>query len=63
MNFPIMRKLIKNKLIHNTKDSNFYRFIWKYTEAYYTLRHHVNSSWSSLFKIAIKHHGKEVRGD
>ncbi len=62
LHFPLTRRLIKNKLIYR-HDSKLYRFIWKYTEAYYTLRHHVNSSWMTLFKIAVKHRGKEVRGD
>jgi len=61
MNFPFMRKIIKDKLIHNN-DNSLYRFIWKYSEAYYTLRHHVNASWFSLAKIAIKHRDKQVRG-
>lgn len=59
--FPFLRKIILKKLI-SIPDNKLYRFIWKYTEAFYTLRHHVNSSWMSLLKIAIKHGNKQVRG-
>jgi len=61
INFPILRKIIIKNLI-NHPDNDIYRFIWKYTEAFYTLRHHVNASWLSLMKIAIKHRSKQVRG-
>lgn len=61
LNFPFMRKIIKENLIYR-EDNQMYRFLWKYTEAFYTLRHHVNASWQYLIKHAIKHRKKEVRG-
>ncbi len=59
--FPFLRNFILKNLINN-KDNTLYRALWKYTEAFYTLRHHVNASWTSLIKIAIKHRDKQVRG-
>lgn len=59
--FPFLRGIILKKLI-NYPDNAAYRLIWKYSEAFYTLRHHVNASWISLLKIVIKHRSKQVRG-
>ena len=61
LHFPFLRRLILKSLI-NVEDNNLYRFIWKYSEAYYTLRHHVNASWISLLKMATVHSDKQVRG-
>lgn len=61
LNFKFMRNIIKKKLIYYP-DNVFYRLIWKFTEAFYTLRHHVNASWGCLIKCAFKHRGKQVRG-
>lgn len=61
LNFPFLRRWIKESLIHHP-DNAFYRFLWQYTEAFYTLRHHVNASWPYLIKHMIKHRNKKVRG-
>jgi hypothetical protein len=61
MDTPLLRKLILNNLI-NSKDNALYRFVWKYSEAFFTLRHHVNASWFSLIKLALFHRNKQVRG-
>jgi len=61
LNFPFTRNLIKKKFI-NIKDNFLYRFIWKYSEAFYTTRHHVHASWKYILKLIFKHKGKEMRG-
>ena len=58
---PFLRGLIKNRLI-NVKDNALYRFIWRYSGAIFTLRRHVNASWFTLLRLAIKHRGKQARG-
>ena len=61
LHFPFLRRIILRKLI-KIRDNKLYRFIWKYSEAFYTLRHHVNASWISLLKMATVHRDKQVRG-
>jgi len=61
LNFPFLRSFIKNNLIYQS-DNQIYRFVWQYSEAFYTLRHHVNASWPYLIKHMIKHRNKKVRG-
>ena len=61
LNFPFMRNIIKRKLI-SLPDNKIYRLTWKVCEGYYTLRHHINASWTYLFKYVFKHMGKKVRG-
>lgn len=61
LKFPILRRVIIKRLI-NVPDNKMYRFIWKYSEAFYTLRHHVNASWISLIKMATVHRSKQVMG-
>jgi radical SAM superfamily enzyme YgiQ (UPF0313 family) len=62
LKFPFFRKLIKNKLI-NIPDNKIYRFIYKYSEAFYTTRHHVNASFGYIFKYFFKHRAKQIRGN
>ncbi|MFA5887095.1 MAG: radical SAM protein [Candidatus Nanoarchaeia archaeon] len=61
LHFPILRKLIRTKLIYRS-DNAIYRAIWKFSDYYYTSRHHINASLPFLFKYVFKHMGKGVRG-
>jgi radical SAM superfamily enzyme YgiQ (UPF0313 family) len=61
LNFPFMRKIIIRKLI-KLPDNKVYKMFWKYGEAFYTTRHHVNASLGYLLKYVFKHRGKDVRG-
>ncbi len=58
--FPYLRNIIKNKLIY-LNDSMIFKFIYSFSQAFFQLRHHVNSSWLTLFKISIKHWNKNIR--
>ncbi len=61
INFPFMRDMIVKKLIF-IKDNPVYKIIWKYAEAFYTTRHHVNASWNYIFKYIFKYSNKKFRG-
>lgn len=57
LHFPLLRALIKNRLIHRP-DNTFYRKIQQYSDYYYTNRHHVNASWGYLVKYWLAHRNK-----
>lgn len=61
MNFPFLRRIIKNTLIY-LPDNGFYKLTWKFTEAFFTLRHHVNASWGYLIKYALVYRNKKIMG-
>ena len=60
MNFPVLRPLIKNVLV-KLPDNIIYRKIWLYSDLFFTSRHHINASFTYLFKYVTQHLFKSAR--
>lgn len=60
MNFPILRPFITKVLIR-FPDNVAYQKIQAYADLYYTSRHHVNASFTYLFKYITQYFFKPVR--
>ena len=60
MNFPFLRPLIRKVLV-NLPANPLYNKIWLYSDLYYTSRHHINASFTYLFKYITRYLFKPVR--
>ncbi len=58
MNFPRLRPLIKRLI--KLPDNPFYRLVWKFSDGYWTARHHTNASRGYLFKYIFKYFMRPV---
>lgn len=58
MNFPRLRPLVKQMI--RLPDNVLYRLLWKFSDGYWTSRHHVHASKSYLVKYIFKYFMKPV---
>ncbi len=58
--FPFLRPFIKGVLI-KIPDNFVYKTIWKFSDIYFTNRHHINASYRYLFKYLTRYAFKNFR--
>ena len=58
MKFPRLRPVIRQLI--KLPDNPIYKLIWKFSDGYFTSRHHVHASKTYLLKYVFKHFGKPV---
>ena len=58
--FPFLRPFIKGVLI-KIPDNILYRLVWKFSDIYFTSRHHINASYGYLFKYMTRYMFKSFR--